>query len=82
LQFINQSLPGFSPFATVKFGLPAYHMKRIRFLYKNKGQQMRDVGDSRIVMRNRHHKGASLIAIRQGAKGFGRTADAAPEQLP
>ncbi len=43
---------------------------------------MRDVGDSRIVMRNRHHKGASLIAIRPGAKGFGRTADAAPEQLP
>ena len=43
---------------------------------------MRDVGDSRIVMRSKHHKGASLIAIRPVAKGFGRTADAALEQLP
>jgi hypothetical protein len=82
LQFTDQSLPGLSPFATVKFGLPAYHMKRIRFLYNNKGQQMRDVGDSRIVMMNGHLKGACRIAIRPVAKGLGLTAIAGLEQLP
>ncbi|WP_155257576.1 hypothetical protein [Rhizobium leguminosarum] len=79
---LNQSLPGFSPFATAKFGLQAYHMKRIHFLYNNKGQQMRDVGDSRIVMMNRRRKGARRIAIRLVAKGLGLAAYAALEQLP
>lgn len=43
---------------------------------------MRDVGDSRIVMRNRRHKGAFRVTIRAVAKGSGLNAYAALEQLP
>jgi hypothetical protein len=73
---------GFIAVCNGKIWLASSSYKAYTLFYNNKGQQMRDVGDSRMVMMNRRHKAACRIAIRPVAKGLGLTAHAALEQLP